>query len=428
MDVFPLDGGGFFLGATAASETLTYTLNVPRAGFYDLSLRVQTPAPADVAPGVLLLTADGVDLPARQVVVAAENTAAGSGAEWRLLEIPDFYLTEGVQQLTLAVVHGGFGLDYLEWLYVEEEIISPAAAVAAMGVGINLGNTLDAPTEGAWARAAERRYFEDFAAAGFGHVRVPVTWDAHVAVSPPYTVDPVFLARVEQVLDWALAQGRFVVVNAHHEAWLKENYGSAGLARFTAIWQQVAQRLQHKPPRLLFEILNEPNGMNAAQADQVNAAVLPVMRAANPTRLVVFSGHGFTPVDSLLAAAVPDDAYLIGNFHSYDPWPFAGQCLRGWGSDADRAELATIYQKAATWSMQHNIPVTVNEVGVAHYDFLMPQNICDPAARLAYLQAHKAEAAEKGIAITVWDDDGSFRIYHRQTGAWGPEKNVLVGE
>ena len=29
---------------------------------------------------------------------------------------------------------------------------------AEMGMGINLGNTLDAPTEGAWAPAAEERY------------------------------------------------------------------------------------------------------------------------------------------------------------------------------------------------------------------------------------------------------------------------------
>ena len=32
---------------------------------------------------------------------------------------------------------------------------SPAAMVKRMGIGINLGNTLDAPTEGSWAPAAQ---------------------------------------------------------------------------------------------------------------------------------------------------------------------------------------------------------------------------------------------------------------------------------
>ena len=38
--------------------------------------------------------------------------------------------------------------------------MTPAEMVKKMGIGINLGNTLDAPTEGAWALRAQEKFFE----------------------------------------------------------------------------------------------------------------------------------------------------------------------------------------------------------------------------------------------------------------------------
>lgn len=420
-DVFAFESGGYWVGETQAGELLSYTITLPKAGYYELTLRVLPPFPLREDGAQLTLAATGRDLPPIEVDISAQSSSS-----WRDIVLPLTYFSEGLQHLQLNIAAGGVGLDYVDWRYAEESQ-SPREIISAMDIGINLGNTLDAPVEGEWAPAAERRFLEDFAEAGFGHVRVPVTWDKHVATTPPYTIDPVFLERVEQVVDWGLAQGLYVIINAHHESWLKEDYSDeAKRTRFAAIWRQVATHMQQKPERLIFEILNEPVGMTAAEVDELNRSMLTIVRESNPTRAVVISGNGFTPVDSLLAAAVPDDDNLIGNFHSYDPWPFAGQCTRSWGTAEDRSQLAAIYQKAAIWSAQTDIPVMVNEFGAAHYDYLLPQNVCDPQARLAYLAAHVEQARAKGIAATVWDDNGSFQIYRRQQGTWGEEKAVLL--
>ena len=122
--------------------------------------------------------------------------------------------------------------------------------------------------------------------------------------------------------------------------------------RFDNIWIKVAERFKQKPAKLVFEILNEPNGMTMTEINAQNKRTLAIIRNENPNRLVVFSGNGFTPIDSLLATDIPDvqDEFLIGNFHSYDPWPFAGQCTRGWGSDEDKSNLRLVYQQASDWS------------------------------------------------------------------------------
>lgn len=83
--------------------------------------------------------------------------------------------------------------------------LGPAEAASLMGRGINLGNTLEPPFEGAWNNApAEEHYFDDFAAAGFSTVRIPVRWDEHTQDAPPYAVDSAWMDRVAEVLGWAL--------------------------------------------------------------------------------------------------------------------------------------------------------------------------------------------------------------------------------
>lgn len=102
-----------------------------------------------------------------------------------------------------------------------------ASAIAAGGLdaaattlGINLGNVLEEPAERPAPHDAEERFFDAYASAGFGLVRVPVRWDGHTLATPPYTINSTWLARVAEVAGWAASRGLRVVVNSHHDDWL----------------------------------------------------------------------------------------------------------------------------------------------------------------------------------------------------------------
>ncbi|WP_339899225.1 cellulase family glycosylhydrolase [uncultured Gilvimarinus sp.] len=410
-----LSGG---LAITDTGAALNYRIEVQTSGLYAINYRAR--AGSDTSRWSL--AADGAAL-----ANSDTELTAGDSGDWQDTTATEVYLSDGPQTLTLNFSAPGAALDYLELHYAEPTQYTPHDVVAQMGIGINLGNTLDAyPNEGDWAPAAQESYFAAFAEAGFNHVRIPATWDNHTANSAPYRIDEARMARTEQVVDWALAQGYPVILNAHHEIWLKQDYNDANRERFDAIWTQIAERFQHKSARLLFEILNEPNGMSAAQSNDLNPRILDIIRAKNPTRLVVIAGSGFTPVNTLADIELPNDPYLIGNFHSYDPWAFAGQCTRGWGTAADHDELEGVYQTASQWAQSNGVPVTVNEFGAAHEDYENPENICNQADRLEYLRAHVNFATQYGVAATVWDDNGSFGVYNRGQGTWGPEKDILV--
>ncbi|MGB3801651.1 MAG: cellulase family glycosylhydrolase, partial [Lewinella sp.] len=298
--------------------------------------------------------------------------------------------------------------------------ITPAEAVAAMGRGINLGNTLEPPLEGAWNNGpAQESHFDAYVDAGFTNVRIPVRWDEHTAEAEPYAVDPAWMDRVEEVVDWGLERDLYITLNGHHEDWLKESYDDpASRARYDSIWVQILDRFGDKSEKLLFEIINEPFGMTVAEVDDLNARILGIIREDNPTRLVIFGGNQYANAEELLAAAVPEDDYLIGYFHSYDPWSFAGEGIGTWGTEADFAALDEKFSRVDAWSTTNNVPVHLSEFGAVRE--------ADYNSRMRYYAAYVEAALRYGFAFSVWDDGGMFGILDRETDTWPEVKDILV--
>jgi aryl-phospho-beta-D-glucosidase BglC (GH1 family) len=92
-----------------------------------------------------------------------------------------------------------------------------------LGRGINLGNMFEAPSETAWGNPFKEEYITKIAEQGFNHIRMPIRWDVaeRTQLTAPYTVNPVFLARIKSVVDLAISKNLYVIINMHnHERFL----------------------------------------------------------------------------------------------------------------------------------------------------------------------------------------------------------------
>ncbi|MBK8807824.1 MAG: cellulase family glycosylhydrolase [Bacteroidales bacterium] len=276
-----------------------------------------------------------------------------------------------------------------------------------------------APVEWSDNGPAQEFYFNAYKEAGFQCVRIPITWDTHTLDIAPFTVDTVWLKRVNEIVNWALERDLYVIINAHHDDWLKKNYSNLVFqARFDSIWSQVSTYFKDKPESLLFEILNEPNGLTLAQVDELNERVLKIIRKTNPTRIVFFTGKGWANVDDLIAAKIPADDYIMGYYHSYEPWSFAGQGQGTWGTASDIAAMAARIEKGKVWSETNNIPLVISEFGT--------DTLCDYNSRMLFLAHYVEEADKRNIAFAVWDDGGTFQVYRRKQKNWHETKELLL--
>ncbi len=129
--------------------------------------------------------------------------------------------------------------------------------VSAMQPGWNLGNTFDsfntnAPNNGdetSWGNPiVTKEFIKEIKKQGFKSIRIPITWDGRMGDAPDYTIDPAWMDRVQQVVDWSLEEGLYVMINVHHDAWMwlrtmPTNHDEV-LARYTAIMDADRRPLQ----------------------------------------------------------------------------------------------------------------------------------------------------------------------------------------
>ena len=145
---------------------------------------------------------------------------------------------------------------------------TPDQVVQLMAPGINLGNTLEsldtweqAPfsvsKETVWGNpAATQAIFDAYAKAGFKSVRIPVSWVQYSDAQG--TIAPFWLARVKEVVDYALKAGLIAIINIHHDSFvIPDNAHKADAdANMKNYCKQIATYLADYDNRLLFAAAN----------------------------------------------------------------------------------------------------------------------------------------------------------------------------
>src|ERR1035437_3689486 len=115
------------------------------------------------------------------------------------------------------------------WLLMSLSVLAqlPTATevVSKMTVGCNIGNTLEVPGgETGWGNPmVSQKFVDGMKTAGFNTVRIPCSWDSH-ANATTHVIDPLWLARVKEVVDYCLNNGMYAIVNTHWDSgWLENN-------------------------------------------------------------------------------------------------------------------------------------------------------------------------------------------------------------
>ncbi|MCL1846275.1 MAG: glycoside hydrolase family 5 protein [Defluviitaleaceae bacterium] len=300
-----------------------------------------------------------------------------------------------------------------------------------LGAGINIGNTMEAIGEGwftgcplteqevAWGEArVEQWHFEAIAEKGFQSVRIPLNWTTR---TENLQINPIWMDRVQEVVDWALGAGLYVVINAHHERDLYDPmyYGPLEDAEawLLSVWGQISERFKYYPEQLIFEPMNEPrpgldgwfwsDELHATQilalaqvSRQLNLAALDLIRTSggnNAQRIVMMSTiQGSLRPD--LFEMPDDDFVMLGGFF----YP-------GFADDAQIARELDHIREA----LYSAIPVVLKETNI--------HNIPSGDALAQEVLSLYQLLADRGVASMWWNHVNSlegFQMFNRHTGEW----------
>jgi endoglucanase len=289
---------------------------------------------------------------------------------------------------------------------------------------------LESPTEGEWSSIVNEEYFDLVKEAGFDFVRLPVRWNSHAAQEPPFTIEPAFFDRVDEVVNWSLQRDLTIIVDFHHyEEMMSDPWGNK--ERYLDIWKQVADHYKDYPSNVLFELLNEPNTeLNASLWNQYIQEALAVVRETNPTRDVVIGPTSWNAYDWMSTLDIPDDSHIIVTFHYYLPFQFTHQGAE-WvdGSNAwmgtawdateeQQAEITSHFDSVANWAKRHNdVRILLGEFGAYSK---APQD-----SRVRWTSFIREQAEARGFSWAYWEFNAGFGVYDPNAKVW--REDILKG-
>ncbi|MGN0687411.1 MAG: glycoside hydrolase family 5 protein [Oscillospiraceae bacterium] len=295
-------------------------------------------------------------------------------------------------------------------LFKKDKPITASEAASRMGMGLNLGNTMEAyeatdcekatyewiPVVGenrpvdyetCWgAVETTQEVINGIKAEGFDTVRIPVFWGNMMANDGTYTIDPEYIGRVREIVDYCCNAGLYAVINIHHfdEFIIRRNSTEKCSEIFTRLWTQIAEYFKDYPYTVMFEGYNEYlggdrfdesgelSGLSAQEGyhmtNTLNQTFVDAVRATggkNAERVLIVSGY-FTNIDRTTSPEfiMPTDTTpdrLMVSVHYVDNSMYWQKKIGGgeWISYVDNQ----IEKLKAAFS-EKNIPVFVGETSV----------------------------------------------------------------
>jgi endoglucanase len=269
-----------------------------------------------------------------------------------------------------------------------------------MHLGINIGNTMEAPTEAEWVNSKiTESYLKFVKQIGFNTVRLPTGWVKwHLSDRAKAKIDPAWLNRVKEVVGWCVANDMYVMLNVHGDwGWLENNVNSLKKdsvnAMQKAIWEQIATTMRDFDEHLIFAGTNEPVADNAEQMailDSYHQTFVDAVRATggrNSHRVLVVQGprtNGeltYNLMNTLPVDPVPNR--LMVEIHNYTPATFTlvtdgdvswGNMIYYWGEGnhstiepernatyGEEDEILDEFQKMKQKFVDKGIPVMLGE-------------------------------------------------------------------
>jgi endoglucanase len=311
---------------------------------------------------------------------------------------------------------------------------SALAKTDSLPVGrcVNMGNGLEAPSEGEWGgKKIDAADFQRIADAGFNTIRLPVRWASRTGEKPPFAIDPVFMKRVKQAVDEARASGLNVILNSHHFEELHKDPSKANIAQLAAMWRQIAEEFADQPDaHLWFEIENEPHDkFNDTNLLKVLSPALAEIRKTNPTRAVIIGGEFWSGINSLKTLKLPDDPNVVPTFHYYDPFDFTHQGAnwvdpsppmgRVFGSDKDVEALVQDVKKIREYIKRTGKTPFMGEFGANEKIPLEERVVYQRTVRVAFDNV--------GIGMCAWGYTNTFPLWDQKTEKWVPGMRDAMG-
>lgn len=274
-------------------------------------------------------------------------------------------------------------------------------------------------------------------------IRLPINMHEMTSGSPAYTIDPLLFSFLDSVVTWAEDLNIYLILDNHSF--------DPGVSTTSAIsdvllkvWSQMAQHYKDRSDYIIYEILNEPHGIDASSWGTIQGQAINTIRLIDARHTIIVGGVNFNTYTELQNIPVYSDSKLIYTFHFYDPFMFTHQgatwntpsmaSLAGVPFPYNAAEMPVcpddlkgswVESSLNSYPSQGNIDYVKSLIDIAvsfknsrnvnifcgEYGVYIPNS--DPDDRVCWYGIVRQYLEEKGISWTTWDYQGDFGLFNK---------------
>jgi endoglucanase len=168
-----------------------------------------------------------------------------------------------------------------------------------------------------------RQDFINIKSLGCNVIRLPIKIANMSSGAPDYIPDVLFLQFLDEVIDWAEELELYIIIDNHPN--YETNTTPDIEFELKGVWENMAEHLKHRSKFVVYEIMNEPYGIDAAAWGALQGRVVDAIRAIDNQHKIIVTSDNWSDLWRLNLLPEYSDENLIYTFHFYAPQLFTGQ-------------------------------------------------------------------------------------------------------
>ncbi|MBR6296927.1 MAG: cellulase family glycosylhydrolase [Treponema sp.] len=282
--------------------------------------------------------------------------------------------------------------------------------------------------------------FSVIASWGLDHVRLPIDYNILESEDGSSYLEEGF-ARIQRAVDLCRKNSLNIILDLHKTAGYSFDTGENQTGffdspdlqeRFYRLWLEIAKRFGNNDD-IAFELLNEVTDKAFSESwNRIATECIKRIRTVCPKTYILIGGYWNNSIDALPDLPLPQDDFVVYNFHCYEPFLFTHQAaswlepigmrpdfaisfpvdskiyhenmekmfsqyigsMKNMDGTFDASVFETLFSKAVRLAEERNVPLYCGEYGVI--------NKAEPEATVKWFEAIHSVFEKYGISRAAW--------------------------
>lgn len=285
----------------------------------------------------------------------------------------------------------------------------------------------------------DKEDFSNVKSLGCDVVRLPIHFEQFCFPENDYIIPDKIFSIMDRVVEWVSELNMYIIFDFHNSTHIDSVTSDDVADILFPVWAQIADRYKDASEYVVYELMNEPHGIEIQHWNKIIAKLFKHVRSIDSQHYIIVGGADWNSFRAMKTLPDFKDDKVIYTFHFYDPHTFTHQgapwchmervvnipfpydpdkmpalpenptakekeCFENYPNIGTLEETVRFFDQYAEFSCERNAPVYCGEFGA--FGPTINKDL-----RVSWYKLVADLLEERNIARTSWDYYGPFGLF-----------------